>query len=101
MVRKADDFTKIHRKSVVEPQVEPVSLTIDQVFFQLHQIPQIVKILYNALSLSNFGLHYLFIYLKFANQCFFCGSMWYWQIICRVTLTSIYQKMKISNLTDI
>lgn len=37
MIRKVGDVAKIHRESVVAPHVEPMFLTIDQVFFQLHQ----------------------------------------------------------------
>lgn len=43
MVRKDDDLTKIYSKSVAESQVEPRSLTVNQVFFQLHHILQMGK----------------------------------------------------------
>ena len=85
MVRKDDDLTKIYNKSVAEPQVEPRSLTVNQVFFQLHHILQMGKAFVKfTLILAPIicvcvcvcvYLHILSTGLKFTNQCFFCGIM--------------------------
>lgn len=44
MAGKNDNQSKSHSKSVVGPPVEPVSLTVDQVLFQLHHILQVGKV---------------------------------------------------------